>query len=93
MASNAKTLDNEIVRVCKPYFNHCEPSVFATVTRVHNNRVDIALAVGEDVIPYGNVPVLKPCFGSGSLNLAIGDRVLLIFQAGSIKAPIIAGKL
>jgi hypothetical protein len=93
MDRNAKTLDSEIVRVCKPYFNHCEPSVFATVTRVHDNTVDIGLSVGQEVIPFGNVPVLKPCFGSGSLNLAIGDKVLLIFQAGSIKAPVIVGKI
>lgn len=88
-----KTLDLEIKRAMAPYFNYCEPSVFATVTRVYNTTADIALTVGEDVIPFGNVPVLKPCFGSGSLNLAIGDRVLLIFQAGSIKAPVIIGKL
>lgn len=88
-----KTLDLEIKRAMAPYFNYCEPSVFATVTRVHDNTVDIGLSVGQNVIPFENVPVVKPCFGSGSLNLAIGDRVLLIFQAGSIKAPIIAGKL
>lgn len=91
---STKTLDNEIVRVCKQYFNHCEPSVFATVTRVHTTTVDISLAVGETVIPFFNVPILKPCYGSSeSLNLTIGDKVLLIFRAGSIKAPIIAGKL
>ena len=93
MDRSAKSLDLEIKRAMAPYFNHCEPSVFATVTRVHDNTVDIGLSVGQEVIPFGNVPVLKPCFGSGSLNLAIGDKVLLIFQAGSIKAPVIVGKI
>nr|WP_319372447.1 hypothetical protein [uncultured Methanobacterium sp.] len=92
-SENAKTLDQEIKRAMAPYFNHVEPSVFATVTRVHATNVDITLAVGEDTIPFYNVPVLKPCYGSESLNLAIGDKVLLIFQAGSITAPVIVGKL
>jgi len=91
---NAKTLDMEIKRAMAPYFNYVEPSVFATVTRVHSTNVDISLKIGEDSIPFGNVPIVKPCYGnSESLNLAIGDKVLLIFQAGNIRAPVIVGKI
>jgi len=90
---NAKTLDEEIKRAMSPYFNYCEPSVYATVKRVHADTADISLAVGENIIPFPNVPILKSCHGSESLNLIIGDRVLLIFQAGNITAPVIAGKL
>jgi|GEM_PF-5778779 len=90
---SAKTLDMEIKRAMSPYFNYVEPSVFATVTRVHLTTVDISLAIGEDTVPFSKVPVIKPCYGSESMNLVIGDRVLLIFQAGNITAPVIAGKL
>lgn len=93
MDRSAKTLDLEIKRAMSPYFNYVEPSVFATVTRVHTTNVDISLAVGENNIPFSNVPILKPCYGTESLNLAIGDKVLLIFRAGSITAPVIVGKL
>jgi len=93
MERSAKTLDLEIKRAMSPYFNYVEPPVFATVTRVHATTVDLSLQVGEDAVPFPKVPVLKPCFGSESLNLVIGDRVLLIFQAGSITAPVVVGKL
>lgn len=93
MERNAKTLDQELKRAMAPYFNHVEPSVFATVKRVHNAAADIELAVGRNVIPFQKVPVIKSCYGSESLNLVIGDRVLLVFIAGNIKAPVIAGKL
>lgn len=89
----AKTLDEEIKRAMSPYFNFVEPSVFTTVKRVHDNTVDIELSIGDNKIPISQVPVIKPCYGTGSLNLAIGDRVLLVFQAGNIKAPVVIGKL
>lgn len=93
VGDGAITLDNEIVRVCKDYFNYCEPSIFAKVTKIHDNTVDIEISTGKNKIPVGDVPVVKPCYGSESLNLALDDRVLLIFQAGSIKAPVVVGKL
>lgn len=89
----AKTLDLEIKRAMAPYFNYCEPSVFAIVKRVYENTVDIELSKGDVGTLFENVPVVQPCFGSGSLNLDIGDRVLLIFQAGNIKAPVVVGKI
>lgn len=94
MDKGAKTLDNEIIRAVSPYFNYVEPSVFAVVTRVHTTSADIKLTVGEDdVIPFSNVPVIRSCYGTETLNLNIGDRVLLVFIAGNIRAPVIVGKV
>lgn len=93
MADNAKTLDEEIKRAMAPYFNYCEPSVFATVKRVHTSTADIELSRGNVGTLFSNVPIVRPCYGSDSLNLGIGDKVLLIFQAGNIAAPVIVGKL
>lgn len=90
---NVKTLDEEIRRAMAPYFNYCEPSIFTTVKKVNTSTVDIELSIGENKIPFGDVPVVKPCYGSDSLNLSIGDRVLLIFQSGNIRAPVVVGKL
>lgn len=93
MDRSAKTLDLEIKRAMSPYFNYVEPSVFAIVKRVHNDSVDIGLDIGDVPMPFEKVPVVKPCYGSESLNLVIGDKVLLIFQAGNITAPVVVGKI
>lgn len=93
MGSNAKTLEQEILRLCRPHFNNAEPVRIMTVTKINDNSVDLKLIVGENEMPFTNVPVLKPAYGTSSMNLLLGDRVLVVFNQGKIASPIVIGKI
>lgn len=92
--NHAKTLDEELKRTLKGCFNYTEPSSLALVSRVNRDgSVDVKIYQGlENIILY-RVPVLKPCYSVGSLNLKMNDKVLVIFEKGLITKPLVVGKL
>jgi len=96
--NGAITLAQEIIRLCKNYFNNVEPAKVVTVTKVYSNSADIKYSIVDDdentqTLSDRKVPILKSCYGSDSLNLKAGDKVLLIYEGGSILNPYIIGKL
>lgn len=92
------TLDEEILRLCKNHFNHVEPPLVATVTKVYSKSADVKFTGVDDEgkainVPLRNTPILKLCYGNETLNLKAGDEVMLIFQGGSVANAYIVGKL
>ena len=92
------TLAQEIIRLCKNYFNNVEPPMIATVTRVYTDSADVKYSFEDaegtiQTIVDRKVPVLKPAYGTGTINLETGNKVMLIFEGGSIASAYIVGKL
>jgi hypothetical protein len=88
----------EIKRAMDPHFNYSEPPMIAKVTRVYTGSADVKYSFVDaegttQTIVDRKVPVIKPAYGTGSINLTVGDKVMLIFEGGSIASAYIVGKL
>lgn len=92
------TLDQEIIRLCKTHFNNTEPPTIATVTKVNSTTADVKHVIYDEEGTLQNIidrdiPIVKPVYGDTSLNLEIGDKVLLCFVGGTESNPYIVGKV
>ena len=87
-------LDHEIKRIGDDYYNFVHPTRKAEVTSVNTNTVNVYIESLE--YGYEDVPILKPCYKESgitfTLDLVIGDYVLVAFVNGHSGDPIIIGK-
>jgi len=85
-------ISQEIHTLCKEYFNWSEPPIKAVVTAINGNLASVGTVSGT----YNDegVPILQSCFSGAdsTLNLSVGDSVLIAFIGGHSGNPVIIGK-